>query len=62
MPTPFVVLRGESIFTLTPWPRRAPNPGKFRWLVHRDGQAVGAARTKADAARRIREGFYDPAP
>lgn len=54
-----IVMRHDRIYTLKRYPARAPNPGKFRWAVYRDGTMVGAARTKADFEQRLRQGWYD---
>jgi len=57
-----VVMRGEAIFSVRPWPVKVSNPAKFRWAIYRDGAFVGAAMTKAEAHDRIGAGYYDPAP
>jgi hypothetical protein len=51
--------RAGRLFTLGAYPAGAPNSGRWRWCVYRDGVMVGVAKTKADALRRVTAGFYD---
>jgi hypothetical protein len=53
------IMRGGAIFTTKAWPVRYPNPAKFKVMIFRDGQQVGAARTKKEAEQRINLGYYD---
>lgn len=59
---PIAVMRGPALVTVNAYPKGAPNPSKFRWAIYRDGNMVGAARTKQDAIDRISAGYYDPEP
>lgn len=54
-----LLMRGEALFSVRPWPALVPNPGKFRWAVYRDGTFCGGVKTKADAERQINSGCFD---
>lgn len=55
-----VVVRGGVLFTIKPFPAKAPNPGRFRWAVYRDGFMAGAAKDLATARAKIDSGWFDP--
>lgn len=54
-----LLMRGEALFSIRPWPALVLNTGKFRWAIYRDGTFCGGVKTKSEAERQINSGWLD---
>ena len=55
----FACMRGDAIFTVRDFGSYVFNQGRWRWVICRDGEHVGRAKTKKEAIERIKSGYYD---
>lgn len=55
------IIVNDISYTTRPWPKQQPNPGKFKLMVYRDGEFVGAAKSRKEFEERAHRGEWDVA-